>query len=57
MTDANCYMGSHFVRLLITPSVAKLCAAAGGPLVFIPDQGGEIYLCVLNERNGTRLPQ
>ena len=34
---------------------AKLCVAAGGPLVFLPDDGGEIYV-VLNERNGMRVP-
>jgi hypothetical protein len=54
LTDANCYMGSH-MHAYDHAFCAKLCVAAGGPLVFIPDQGGEIYL-VLNERNGTRLP-
>jgi hypothetical protein len=54
VTDANCYLGSH-VHSYDHAFCAKLCAAAGGPLVFIPDQGGEIYV-VLNERNGTRLP-
>jgi hypothetical protein len=55
VTDANCYMGSH-MHAYDHAFCAKLCAAAGGPLVFIPDQGGEIYL-VLNERNGKRLPE
>jgi hypothetical protein len=55
VTDANCFMGSH-MHAYDHAFCAKLCAAAGGPLVFIPDQGGEIYL-VLNEQNGTRLPQ
>jgi hypothetical protein len=54
VTDANCYMGSH-MHAYDHAFCAKLCAAAGGPLVFIPDQGGEIYL-VLNERKGTWLP-
>ncbi len=42
ITDANC--------------CAKLCAAAGSPLLFVSDQGGEIYL-VLSERNGIRFPE
>ena len=41
---------------MIMPSAAKLCAAAGGPLVFISDQSGELYL-VLTEQNGVRLPE
>src|ERR1700686_3532838 len=55
ISKANCYSSSH------PPAYdhafrAKLCAAAGGPLVFIPDQGEDIYL-VLSEWNGTRLPE
>jgi len=34
----------------------KLCAAAGSPLLFISDRGGQVYL-VLTERNGVRLPE
>jgi hypothetical protein len=55
VTDANCYLGTH-AHAYDHAFCAKLCAAAGGPLVFIPDQGQGIYL-VLNEQNGVRLPK
>jgi hypothetical protein len=55
VTDANCYLGIH-MHAYDHAFCAKLCAAAGGPLVFIPDQGGELFL-VLNEQNGVRLPE
>jgi hypothetical protein len=55
VTDANCYLGLH-MHAYDHAFCAKLCAAAGGPLVFIPDQGGELFL-VLNEQNGVRLPE
>jgi hypothetical protein len=55
ISDANCYLGGH-THAYDHAFCAKLCAAAGGPLVFIPDQGEEIYL-VLSERNGIRLPE
>jgi hypothetical protein len=55
ITDANCYLGSH-AHGYDHAFCAKLCAAAGSPLVFVSDQGGEIYL-VLSERNGIRLPE
>ncbi len=55
ITDANCYLGSH-THAYDHAFCSKLCTAAGGALVFIPDQGEEIYL-VLNERNGIRLPE
>ncbi len=55
ITDANCYLGSH-THGYDHAFCAKMCAAAGNPLVFVSDQGGEIYL-VLSERNGTRLPE
>src|ERR1700693_4216503 len=55
ITDANCYLGSH-THGYDHAFCAKLCAAAGSPLVFVSDQGGEIYL-VLSERNGIRLPE
>jgi hypothetical protein len=54
ITDANCYIGRH-THGYDHAFCAKLCAAAGSPLVFISDQGGEIYL-VLSERNAIRLP-
>jgi hypothetical protein len=55
ITDANCYLGTH-THAYDHAFCAKLCAASGGPLVFIPDQGQEIYL-VLNEENGVRMPE
>jgi hypothetical protein len=55
IADANCYLGSH-THAYDHAFCAKLCAAAGGALVFIPDQGEEIYL-VLSQRNGIRLPE
>jgi hypothetical protein len=54
VTDANCYLGTH-THAYDHAFCAKLCAAAGAPLLFVSDQGGEVYL-VLNERNGIRLP-
>jgi hypothetical protein len=55
VTDANCYFGSH-MHAYDHAFCAKLCVAAGGPLVFVSDQGGEVYL-VLNQRRGVRLPE
>jgi hypothetical protein len=55
ITDANCYLGSH-THAYDHAFCAKLCAAAGGPLVFVPDQGAQVYL-VLSERNGVSLPE
>jgi hypothetical protein len=52
VTDANCYLGIH-MHGYDHAFCAKMCAAAGGPLVFVPDQGREIYL-VLNRQNGLR---
>jgi hypothetical protein len=54
VTDVNCYVGSHR-HAYDHAFCAKLCAAAGGPLLFVSDQGGPAYL-VLNEENGIRLP-
>ena len=53
VTDVNCYLGSH-THAYDHAFCAKLCAAAGSPLLFVPDQGGQVYL-VLTERNGVRL--
>jgi hypothetical protein len=55
ITDANCYLGSH-VHAYDHAFCAKLCAAAGSPLVFIADQDGKVYLA-LSETNGIRLPE
>jgi hypothetical protein len=54
VTDANCYLGTH-THAYDHAFCAKLCAAAGAPLVFVSDQGGLVYLA-FNERNGIRLP-
>jgi hypothetical protein len=54
LTDANCYLGSH-THAYDHAFCAKLCAAAGSPLLFVPDQGSQVYL-VLTSRNGLRLP-
>jgi hypothetical protein len=55
VTDANCYLGSH-IHAYDHAFCAKLCAAAGGPLVFVPDQGGQVYL-VLSQQNAKPLPE
>ena len=55
LTDANCYLGSH-THAYDHAFCAKLCVAAGAPLVFVPDQGHQIYV-VMNERNGIRIPE
>ena len=55
VTDANCYLGTHR-HAYDHAFCAKMCAAAGGPLVFVPDHGGQPYV-VLGERNGIRLPE
>jgi hypothetical protein len=54
VTDANCYLGTH-THAYDHAFCAKLCAAAGAPLLFVPDQRGQVYL-VLSEKNGIRLP-
>lgn len=53
LTDANCYLGSH-THAYDHAFCAKLCAAAGSALVFVPDQGGSIYV-VLTSHNGIPL--
>jgi len=55
ITDANCYLGVH-MHDYDHAFCAKLCAAAGSPLLFITDEGGELFL-VLNVKNGIRLPE
>lgn len=54
VTDANCYLGTH-THAYDHAFCAKLCAAAGSPLLFVSDQGGPAYL-VMNQENGIRLP-
>ena len=54
ITDANCYLAKH-EHAYDHAFCAKLCAAAGSPLVFIPDQGAKIYV-ILSEQNAVRVP-
>jgi hypothetical protein len=54
ITDANCFLGYH-THAYDHAFCAKLCIAAGSPLVFIPDQGGQIYI-VLTQQNAVRIP-
>jgi hypothetical protein len=53
-TDANCYLTTHR-HAYDHAFCAKFCIAAGAPLIFIPDQGGQVYI-VLAARNGVRVP-
>jgi hypothetical protein len=55
LSDGNCYLGSH-IHGYDHAFCAKLCVAAGSPLVFILDRGGQVYL-VLTPQNGIRLPK
>jgi hypothetical protein len=54
LTDGNCFLGKH-EHAYDHAFCAKLCAAAGSPLVFISDQGGQIYV-VLTQPNAARIP-
>lgn len=54
LTDANCYLGTH-THAYDHAFCAKLCAAAGSSLVFVPDRGGQTYV-VLTSQNGVPLP-
>ena len=54
ITDANCFLSRH-EHAYDHAFCAKLCAAAGSPLVFVPDQGGQIYV-VLTQPNAARIP-
>ena len=56
LTDANCYLGSH-THAYDHAFCAKLCAAAGGPLVFVPDRGGGHVYVVLASHNSVGLPE
>lgn len=55
LTDANCYLGLH-AHAYDHAFCAKLCIAAGSPVLFISDQGGQVYL-VLTAQNGVKLPE
>lgn len=54
-SEANCYLGSQ-THAQDHAFCVKLCAVAGSPLLFVPDQGGRPYL-VLTSQNGMRLPK
>jgi hypothetical protein len=54
LTDANCFLATH-THAYDHAFCAKLCAAAGSPLLFLPDAGGRPYI-VLTEKNAARLP-
>jgi hypothetical protein len=54
LTDANCYLGAQTMDY-DHAFCAKLCAAAGSPLLFIPDDGRQVYV-VLTAKNGVKLP-
>jgi hypothetical protein len=53
LTDANCFLGSH-EHAYDHAFCAKLCAAAGSPLVFLSDEGGQVYL-VLPAQNAVTI--
>jgi hypothetical protein len=55
LADANCYLGTH-THAYDHAFCAKLCVAAGSPLLFVPDQSSQIYL-VLSAKNGIKLPE
>jgi hypothetical protein len=48
ITDANCYLGSH-THAYDHAFCAKLCAAAGSPLLFVPDQGSQVYVVITSQ--------
>lgn len=54
-SEANCCFGSQ-THAQHHAFCVKLCAVAGSPLLFVPDQGGRPYL-VLTSQNGMRLPK
>jgi hypothetical protein len=55
ITDANCYMGSH-THAYDHAFCAKLCVAAGSPLVFVSDQQAKLYF-VLTGKNAIPLSE
>jgi hypothetical protein len=54
LTDANCFLATH-THAYDHAFCAKLCVAAGSPLLFLPDDGGRPSV-VLIGKNGVRLP-
>lgn len=55
LADANCYLSAHN-HAYDHAFCAKLCVAAGSPLLFLPDKDDQIYI-VLTPQNGVRLPE
>lgn len=53
ITDANCFLNGH-THAYDHAFCAKLCAAAGSPLLFLPDQGANVYV-VLTPQNAVPL--
>jgi hypothetical protein len=51
LTDSNCYLGRHH-HAYDHAFCAKLCVAAGSPLVFLSDEGDQLFL-VLTAQNAT----
>jgi hypothetical protein len=54
-TDANCFLSTH-AHAYDHAFCAKLCVAAGSPLVFLSDSDGKLYV-VLTQQNAMRLPE
>lgn len=54
LSDGNCYFANH-THAYDHAFCAKLCVAAGSPLVFISHQRGQVYF-VLTQRSGERMP-
>jgi hypothetical protein len=54
LSDANCYFASH-THAYDHAFCAKVCVTAGSPLVFISDQGGQVYF-VLTAQNAVPIP-
>jgi len=52
LTDANCYLSTH-THAYDHAFCARLCVAAGSPLLFVPDQGNHVYI-VLTAKNGIK---
>lgn len=53
LSDTNCFLATH-THGYDHAFCAKLCVAAGSPLVFIPDQGEQVYV-VLSPQNAAKL--
>jgi hypothetical protein len=54
LTDANCLLTSR-EHAYDHAFCARLCVAAGSPLIFISDDGGKLYL-LLTKQNAVKFP-